>query len=298
MAYQNWIFTVNNYDDTIEEQMQVFGTLSCRYFTYGREVAPTTLTPHLQGYFILKTRRTFNALKGDLPDRVHIERRLGSHEQAREYAQKDGDVFEVGDEPAGQGSRTDLDAFKAWVVGLPSAPTEREIALEFSSLYLRNSKTLLRLAGFLRPLPIIEERAPRAWQADVLASVDGVADDRQIKFYVDPTGGAGKSWLTRKLLTMRATDTQVFSTGSFRDLAYATRTTTAIFLFDIPRGKMEYLCYDFLEKLKDRVFLSTKYESTMKTMEVTPHVIVFCNEFPDMTRMTHDRYVVLTEFIN
>jgi len=65
-----------------------------------------------------------------------------------------------------------------------------------------------------------------------------------------------------------------------------------IFLVNVPRGQMEYLNYGVLEMLKDRMVLSPKYESSMKILLNCPHVIVFCNEDPDMSKMSADRYVI------
>jgi hypothetical protein len=63
-----------------------------------------------------------------------------------------------------------------------------------------------------------------------------------------------------------------------------------VYLFNVPRGSMEFLNYGFLEMLKDRMILSPKYESCMKLLEYTPHVVVFANEHPDMSKMSADRY--------
>jgi hypothetical protein len=65
-----------------------------------------------------------------------------------------------------------------------------------------------------------------------------------------------------------------------------------IFLFNIPRGQMEYLQYSVMEQLKDRMVFSPKYQSSTKLLRFVPHVVVFCNEAPDMEKMTADRYIL------
>ena len=111
-------------------------------------------------------------------------------------------------------------------------------------------------------------------------------------FVVDPEGNKGKSWLTRYWFTKR-TDMQRLSIGKRDDLAYAIDVTKRVFVFDIPRGSMEYLQYNILEQLKDQMMFSPKYESACKIINHKVHVVVFCNEEPDMEKMTQDRYKIL-----
>jgi hypothetical protein len=80
--------------------------------------------------------------------------------------------------------------------------------------------------------------------------------------------------------------------GKRDDLAHAIDVSKSVFLFNVPRGSMEFLQYGVLEQLKDRVIFSPKYESTTKVILQKTHVVVFCNEEPDLTKMSADRYVI------
>ena len=53
---------------------------------------------------------------------------------------------------------------------------------------------------------------------------------------------------------------------------------------------MEFLRYEILEMLKDRMVFSPKYASRMKFLHRVPHVVVFSNEYPAMDKMSDDRY--------
>jgi hypothetical protein len=55
---------------------------------------------------------------------------------------------------------------------------------------------------------------------------------------------------------------------------------------------MEYFSYRLAESLKDRLVFSTKYASAMKILHKVPHVAVFCNEMPDMEKLTADRVII------
>jgi hypothetical protein len=115
-------------------------------------------------------------------------------------------------------------------------------------------------------------------------------------FYVDDEGGKGKSWFQAWYLTKNPEKTQVLSAGKRDDIAHTIDKTKSVFFFNIPRGGMEYLQYPILEQLKDRMVFSPKYNSTMKFLTAVPHVVVFCNEHPDMNKMSLDRYIIINTY--
>lgn len=96
--YRAFVFTINNYTDSDEDDVKFCGA---QYTTYGREVGESG-TPHLQGYVYFKSARTLKSLSKKLA-RAHIEVRKGTHEQARDYCQKDGNFYESGLEPEKNG---------------------------------------------------------------------------------------------------------------------------------------------------------------------------------------------------
>jgi len=53
---------------------------------------------------------------------------------------------------------------------------------------------------------------------------------------------------------------------------------------------MEFLQYRFLESLKDRVVMSSQYQSKLQVLRAIPHVDVSRNEQPDLTKTTQDRF--------
>lgn len=68
---KSWAFTKNNYSD---DDVTFFTTWQdFTYMVFGREVAPTTGTPHLQGYFTLKKAVRGSYLKRTLPQGTHFE---------------------------------------------------------------------------------------------------------------------------------------------------------------------------------------------------------------------------------
>lgn len=77
-------FTWNNYPD--QYRLTLDG-IQCRYVVCGEELAPTTGTPHLQGYIYFDNARTRGAVRRLLPG-CHLIPALGNSEDNRNYCCK------------------------------------------------------------------------------------------------------------------------------------------------------------------------------------------------------------------
>jgi hypothetical protein len=93
---RQFIFTCNNYTDLDQVKVQ---SIDCRYMIYGREVAPTTGTPHLQGFVSFNNARSFNAIRHLFPNGTWLQVARGSVDQNIKYTSKDENVFEKGNRP-------------------------------------------------------------------------------------------------------------------------------------------------------------------------------------------------------
>lgn len=116
-------------------------------------------------------------------------------------------------------------------------------------------------------------------------------DKREIIFIVDRRGNSGKSWFAR-YFSMLHNDAQIIVPGKKADMAHVVDDQKKTFFIDAPRSKQgEFIQYDFLEELKNGYVFSPKYESSLKILR-TPHVVVFMNEKPDMSKLSMDRYSI------
>jgi len=296
---KRWCFTLNN---PTEEDLINIGNVSndleshdLTYIVYGREVGDNG-TPHLQGFCCFSSRKRFNTVRGVLGHRCHLEAARGTSLQAADYCKKGNDWDEFGEPPVERTRQPSVADFCAWVVELSADghahPTTREIAIRFSGLYLRYGNRLVDLANQLVPQPTLVNQPLNDWQEVLHGRLQREADDRTVEFFVDEDGGKGKSFFCRYYLTHYAEKTQVFSVGKRDDIAHAILETKSIFLFNMPRGGMEFIQYTILEQLKDRMIFSPKYNSTTKLLWYIPHVVVFCNEHPDLSKMSADRCIV------
>lgn len=296
-----WCFTLNNPTENDRRMLQQYwDSDDLKYLIYGKETGESG-TPHLQGYLVLKSRIRFRTLKRLLGGRVHLELARGTHLQASDYCKKDGEFCEFGILPSdSEGNRRSFEYFVEWAkefyedTGI--APGERAIAQRFPGLFVRYPRSLLSLVEHNLPLPSFETGNLLPWQQELWNYLDNDPDDRTIRFIVDEEGGKGKSWFARYLYTKKQHDVQLLSVGKRDDIAHAIDATKKFFVFNVPRGGMEFLQYTILEQLKDRVVFSPKYASRTKMLGAIPHVVVMCNEQPDLTKMTADRYDIIDTF--
>ena len=102
-------FTLNNYtDDDIERLANPYEQV--KFIAYGKEIAPTTETPHLQGYICCWEPQRMTFFKRQIP-RAHMEPMRGRLQDNDKYIEKEGDLTTWGQKPD-QGRRSDIVGLK------------------------------------------------------------------------------------------------------------------------------------------------------------------------------------------
>lgn len=292
---RRWMFTLNNPTEEEEQHLlSILGSNETVYGVFGRETAPTTGTRHFQGYVVFRRNKRLGAVKRLLGDRYYLDKARSDSRICREYCIKDGDFVEFGSVPF-TGRRSDVDALVEWMADFESEhgrpPSSPDVAIAQPHGYLRFPR-LVSLARHRSQPRRLEFGEPRDWQRQLEQELIGEADDRSIIFYVDEEGNTGKSWFQRWFYSEHPAITQLLSVGKRDDIAFMIDESRRVFLFNIPRDSMQYVNYSVLEMLKDRVVSSPKYTSHMKVLRAVPHVVVFCNEHPDYSKLSEDRIVV------
>lgn len=87
-AYR-WCFTVNNYSPRDITRIE---SIHCPFFIFGLETAPTTGTPHLQGYIEFTQCKRRSAVQKLLHPKAHLEPAKGNRRQNIIYCSKSGDI--------------------------------------------------------------------------------------------------------------------------------------------------------------------------------------------------------------
>lgn len=304
---KRWCFTINNPTDEEAfyvaahgESIGTFGDQSpFSYLIFGKETGDSG-TPHLQGFFILNSRKRLHQIKEFTGfERSHLEAARGTSYQASEYCKKEGDYLEYGTPPTKPGSAGMFEELRDWIKAQPIAPTERDIWETFPALAGRYPGAVTRAIAIFGRRPLLVEGTLREWQQQLDSQLDEPPHGRRITFVVDPEGNTGKSWLTRYWMTTRS-GSQMFGVAKRDDIAHAIDINVELAIFDIPRGQSEFIQYGVFEMLKNRMVFSPKYSSNTKILRNTPHVIVFMNEEPDREALTRDRYHIFrpNAFVN
>jgi len=96
---RNYAFTDNTNDTAF------WDAVDCKYVVYGKEVAPTTGQPHLQGTIVFEHAKSVSAVRQLFPQ-AHWEICRSVHASIK-YCKKEGDFTERGSPPS-QGKRTDF----------------------------------------------------------------------------------------------------------------------------------------------------------------------------------------------
>lgn len=156
---RRWCFTLNNYSEEDEAQLQALAsTASVNYMVYGREEAPTTGTPHLQGYVVFSTpKRLSGILALNLNSTAHWEKAFSAETSCINYCKKDGDFYEK--ENRRQGKRTDLEQAAETTLSLGV----RQAALDHPSTFVKYHKGLQALREITFEAPPVTQKKDVIW---------------------------------------------------------------------------------------------------------------------------------------
>lgn len=136
----------------------------------------------------------------------------------------------------------------------------------------------------------------RPWQKDIYNICCNEPDNRTINWIYDPLGGGGKSQLC-KLIEFKFKKCIGPLCGKAADMKFAiaeyidvNKIKPEIVLIDIPRSTdTNFLSYTGIEEIKNGFFFCTKYKSKAVRM-CSPHVFIFSNDKPDLSKLTGDRW--------
>ena len=139
----------------------------------------------------------------------------------------------------------------------------------------------------------------RPFQKTLAALVDLPPHKRTIYYIYEPHGNVGKTLFIEYLHIFHGA---IVTGGNSHDMKYAIerwrQITGAFPIFicvDIARSEnLTKESYEALESIKNGLFFSGKYESTMTHAFVKPHVLIFSNKPPVLSAFSKDRWVVYT----
>lgn len=153
-----------------------------------------------------------------------------------------------------------------------------------------NIKDIIIPKKVLDPL---EGKELKPFQEEVLTILNEEPNDRIIYWYWESTGNVGKSSLCKHLCM---TKNCLILNGKQNDMFNAILQWKTIkgdfpeiIIIDIPRSTIDYVSWGAIEKIKDGLFYSGKYEGGMVIMNC-PHIICMANSAPDVSKLSIDRW--------
>lgn len=251
---RKWVFTVNNPSDDTEHKISLWVESLRGKLVIGNEVGASG-TPHLQGYCEFSNAISFETIKKAIP-KGHIEKAIGNRKQNISYCTKENESINTFD-----------DNKKEYELEY-----EREMELEYKNI----------------------EWKP--WQKDVIDILNEKPDNRTVHWLWEERGGTGKTFLSKWIDWKYDA---IIANGKQADVfhAYSTYLQTKekqpkVALIDIPRSHKEFVCYSTMEKIKDGLVNSGKYEGG-KLRLTKHHLIIFANFYPDITKLSRDRWNII-----
>jgi len=160
-------------------------------------------------------------------------------------------------------------------------------SIEYCSKYQTRTGRLYS-KGVKLPKPIKTSK-PYGWQTEVMEIIETEPDERTIHWFWEPNGCVGKTALCKYLVVHK---NALMLTGKSTDMYHAlaeNEDKRELILIDVPRSSQDYINYGAIEQIKNGLVFSGKYNSTQLVFN-SPHVIVFANELPDMSKMSFDRW--------
>lgn len=135
------------------------------------------------------------------------------------------------------------------------------------------------------------------WQEDIIKLIESEPNSRSVNWYWETKGNIGKSYLSRYLyLKYDAIICSGKSSDVFNQVLSWTNAneemSPKVVVCDIPRQALNYVNYSCMEKLKDGLIYSGKYEGGVVALDKL-HVICFANERPDTYTMSSDRWNII-----
>jgi len=315
---RHWVFTQNNYDALDEGSIQRFASLHCTSLVYAREVAPTTGTPHLQGYFRLKGKGSMattiqNKLKAESRKTIGFPylKVAFAPREACEYCyggvMKEGvmkpvnppeSLFEHGN-PRRDAGDNGSNGFKEWCAAVKTATSVFELS-EYPQYYMpgyaERAEAIIRSKEFhlVRLDEIARFRLDYPVLNEFQLSIEGFLNDlpgKKILWIYDSVGDHGKSVLGQHW-EINVPGTQIVESDQFNNMVMDLPTVIRRMVVDCTRSvefKSEDL-YKFLEGCVNGRLVGKKYRGTR--VSVQGPTIVFSNFVPVFPKITRTKVVL------
>lgn len=287
---RNWVFTINNYT---QAHIDTIKRLEVRHGCAATEIGESG-TPHIQGACSFKRNYRFAAVlkllsgtddpKSAAAKQIHLE--AAKCVTDYNYLKKHGsDIFwEVA---KSQGKRND---WLELTTAIRGGMQWDEIRFTYPNLAAHAKSFILELIE-AQNVPSAPTIQLYEWQSKMLEELHKPPHPRKIYIVVDPVGGNGKTTFAKFLMSEFPGLVQYVSGAKATDIFHSIGHPKVV-IFDFPRASDDFRPWASVEKIKDGIFFSSKYDSRSRYIE-TPHVIVFTNSMIEAGKLSKDRIEII-----
>lgn len=247
-----WCLTINNYNDQLYEDMKKdFPIDTQTQVVLGREVGANG-TPHLQCCIKYQNPRSFGDMKKKYPT-AHIEK-CNNWAASVTYCKKEGNFY-----------------------------TNIVVTINAEQQYNQYMQRTFSNVQW------------RPWQQELINLLQTEPSERKVYWYWEQTGNTGKTFLAKyidwKYNAIIANGKQGDVFNQYKSFLETEKKQPKVAIIDIPRSHQDYVCYSTLEKIKDGLVYSGKYEGG-KLRLIPHHLIIFANFEPDEEKLSNDRWSI------
>ena len=255
---RKWCFTLNNYSQEDMNNLERLVPEMAVYLIYGKEVAPTTGTPHLQGFVYFRQAISMNTIKKNINSQtIHLEIARGTFSENITYCSKSGDVVELGRRPLDPQEKGQIQK-ERWTTTRRCAESGEWTNID-DELYIRYVKNL----EWIHKKCLI--------QKDFEGSGD--LKDRNLWLY-GPTG-CGKSYTAHKLAELMRSELYLKMLNKWWD-GYTDQKIVLIEEIDPETGK--YLA-SLMKKWCDKWAFTAECKGTV-AKQIRPQYVIVCSNYP------------------
>lgn len=130
----------------------------CDYAIRGFEICPTTKKEHIQGYFYIKNKISWNTVRLKFPG-ISLKTALGSAKKNQTYCSKEGNFKEWGELPE-QGKRYDISKFRDSIL---NGTSEEDLIMEYPNEMAKYDRFYQRCRNIL-----LKKEAKKMIQPEVI----------------------------------------------------------------------------------------------------------------------------------
>lgn len=146
--------------------------------------------------------------------------------------------------------------------------------------------------AFIRTKSKFDDITPRE---DILNIIKEEPDNRTINWIWSEEGGVGKTSTCAYI--ERNYEGVCIANGKGADIKnsivqHLEENQLDVLIINVPRCNENYVSYAAIEEIKDGLIYSGKYEGGFANIE-HPHVIVISNFYPDITKLSEDRWNII-----